>query len=95
MSRQILMLLTSWSALVTAYIVLLVWRKQLERTEDDTLHVLADRSVLSAQESMAHKMDLLERWSRILISLVILSGLVIAGIYMYSVWVSNTNATPV
>ena len=91
MNSQIMMLMTSWFVLVIAYVGLFIYRKQLERGEDDTVHVLADNRVLSAQETIAHKMEALERWSKILITVVILYGLIIGGMCLYSVWQANLN----
>jgi hypothetical protein len=84
-----MMLVTSWSVLLAAYVILFVYRKQLERSEDDTIHVLADANVLNAQQSIAQRMTVLERWSKIVGVTVILYGIVVAGIYLYSVWQSN------
>jgi hypothetical protein len=91
--NNIVMLFTSWSVLLAAYVVLFIYRKQLERSEDDTLHVLAETSVLSNQQSIAHKMTVLERWSRIVGVVVLAYGAIIAAIYLYSVWQSNLNVT--
>ena len=91
MNSPILMLVTSWFALVAAYVALFIYRKQLEAHEDDSIHVLADNRVLAAQENMAHKMEALERWSKILMAVVIVYGLVVGGMYLYMVWQSNLN----
>ena len=93
MNSQFFMLFTSWTVLLAGYIIVFIYRKQLERNEDDTLHVLADNRVLSNQQAIAHKMDVLERWSKILGVSVILYGIVVAGMYLYSVWQSNLNVT--
>lgn len=95
MNSQLIMLLTSWTVLLTAYVVLLIYRKQIEHSEDDTLHVMADSRVLTTQETIAHKMDVLDKWAKILITVVIVYGLIIAGIYCYHVWQTNINAMPV
>jgi hypothetical protein len=89
MDSHIVLLFTSWTVLVAAYVILFIYRKQIERSEDDTLHVLAENTVLTNQQSIAHKMTVLEHWSRILFFVVLVYGCIIAGIYMYSVWQSN------
>ena len=44
--------------LVLSVIVLAVWRKVIAKHEDDTLHVLADSSVIAQQVSIAHKLEI-------------------------------------
>ena len=89
MNSPIMMFATSWFVLVAAYVALFIYRKQLEAHEDDSTHVLADNRVLAAQQTMAHKMEALERWSKILMAVVIVYGLLIGGMYLYSVWQTN------
>lgn len=91
MNSHIMMLVTSWSIFAIAYIALLIYRKQVESHEDDTLHFTSDSSVLNAQQTIAHKLDTLDRWSKILMAVVIGYGVIVASLYLYSVWQSNSS----
>ena len=93
MNSQLWIMVGTWSVFLVAYVILLTHRKQMERSEDETLHVLADSRLVSMQEAIAHKLEVLDRWSKILLAVVIVYGLAIAGYYLYSVWQSNLNAT--
>ena len=93
MNSQIVLLAGSWSVLVAAYVILFIYRKQVERNEDDSIHVLADNRVLATQQSIAQKMNVLERWSKIVGITVVVYGLVVAAAYIYSVWQSNLNVS--
>ena len=93
MNSQLWIMIGTWSVFLVGYVVLLTYRKQMERSEDETLHVLADSRLVSMQETIAHKLDVLDRWCKILLAVVIVYGLAIAGYYLYSAWQSNLNAT--
>ncbi len=86
MNGQMIWMISTWLVLVIAYVVLAIYRKQVEKEEFDNLHVMADANLISKEESMAHRMDVLDRWAKVLVSVIIVYGLIIAGAYMYQAW---------
>ena len=74
--------LAIWSLLALAVIALLVTRKVVASKEDDQLHVL--EGATAQQSDVAHKLDVIDRWGKILTALAVAGGLAIAALYVYS-----------
>ncbi len=81
------LLIASWSVLMAALIALFLYRRQVGRREDDFVHLsAADAQVLTDQASMAQRLDVLDRWMRILFIVVIAFSLLVVAAYLYNVW---------
>jgi hypothetical protein len=86
--------LAVWSFFALIVIGLAVYRKMLSNREDDTLHVAEGTAgMISHQVADAQRIDVIEKWGKSLTAVVVISGLVLAGIYFYGVW--QTGATSV
>jgi hypothetical protein len=84
---NIFVLLSAWLLVLAAFAAVAVLRWQLGRREDDHLHFGAtDGQLVNTQVSIAHKLDVLDRWKSALLVLTILTGLAIAAIHAYNVW---------
>ena len=82
--------LAIWSVLALAIIVLLVMRKVVAAKEDDQLHVLhGTSSVDTAQTVIATKLDVIDKWGKILTVIAVVSGLVIGALYVISTFTSR------
>ena len=75
-----------WVALAAVVIFLIVWRKTVSSHEDETLHL--DAVAVSQQVNVAHKLDVIDKWGKILTAITVLFGLVLGAIYMYQSWVA-------
>jgi len=72
-------------------VVVSLLRWSAGRREDDNLHVLdSDSQLVSIQTVVAHRLDVLDRWRAILVAVVLISGLVLGGFYVYGVWLEGT-----
>jgi len=77
-----------WVLLAVSVVALLVWRKLVARNEDDSLHMLdAASAQRSMQIAVAEKLELIDKWGKILTIAAVGYGLVLAGVYIYQVWV--------
>src|SRR4051794_16327968 len=77
----------SWLVLFLCLVVVTFVRLSVGRQEDDHIHVFdADNKLVSTQSAIAHRLDLLDRWRTILMVVVLISGLMLAGLYLYGVW---------
>jgi hypothetical protein len=85
---NIVPLISSWALLAAAVVGLVVYRKMVSSREDDTLHL--DQSTASQQNTVAHKLEVIDRWGKILTAVAFLYGLVVAAVYFFNVW----NTTP-
>ncbi|MGH7870010.1 MAG: hypothetical protein ACREP9_20830 [Candidatus Dormibacteraceae bacterium] len=76
-----------WVVLAAIVIVMIVWRKAISSHEDDSLHVL-DGGAASQQLNVTHKLDVIDKWGKILTAVTVVFGLVLGAIYLYQSWVA-------
>ena len=86
---NIVPLVSSWALLAVVVLGLVIYRKMIASNEDDTLHVM-DQSAASHQNAVAHKLQTIDKWGKVLTAIAFVYGLVVACVYFYNVW----NATP-
>jgi hypothetical protein len=78
---NLLPLLVVWIALAVGVLGLFVWRQSLARGEDDSLHVM--HGVLTDQTALAQKLDVIDKWGKIVTTVTVLLGLLIAAAYIW------------
>jgi hypothetical protein len=89
------LLLGLWAAVLAAYATVTIMRWNLGKREDDHLHVLdSEQQLISTQTSIAHKLDVLDRWKTALLVLVILLALLIGAFQIWRVW-SESSTQPI
>lgn len=76
-----------WLALAVVVIGMIIWRKNVTNHQDEALHVL-DAGAVSQQVSVAHKLEVIDKWGKILTALAVIFGLVLGAIYMYQSWIA-------
>jgi hypothetical protein len=86
---NIVPLVSSWALLAAVVLGLIIYRKVVSSREDDTIHVLDNRAT-AQQNVVAHKLEVIDKWGKILTAVAFLYGLVVAVVYFFNVW----NATP-
>jgi len=76
-----------WGVLAVVVVVMFIWRQTVARSEDDYLHVADDTgATVTQQASVAHKLDVIDRWGKILTVVAVVYGLLVAGAYLWQVW---------
>jgi len=78
-----------WSLLAASVIALIVWRKIVASHEDDSLHVL--QGSVSQQVTVAHQLEVIDRWGKTLTVVALVVGLVLAALFIYQNWVTASN----
>jgi ADP-ribosylglycohydrolase len=78
--------IAAWVILALIVIALAIQRIREGKREDATLHMLESEREVEQQEQMAKKITRIERWGQALTVVVVLYGLVLAGVYVYHVW---------
>ena len=74
-----------WAVLTTVVVILAIYRRRLDLKVDDTLHVLdSEAASIPAQEEVAKKLVVIDRWGKILTVVAVLYLLGIAAAYIYS-----------
>ena len=75
-----------WVVLAAVVVFLIVWRKTVSIHEDETLHL--DAGGISQQLNVTHKLDVIDKWGKILTAITVIFGLVLGAVYMYQSWVA-------
>lgn len=84
----------AWGVLALVVIGLAVMRKMVASHEDDTLHLSGDASaVVSEQTAVARKLEMIDKWGKVLTIVLVVSGLVLGGLYAYEIFTSSSSAT--
>lgn len=80
-----------WAVLTTVVVVLAIYRKKVNGTVDETLHVLdAEAGAVGTQNVVARKLATIDRWGKTLTIVAFLYLLAIAGWYLYSVFADTS-----
>jgi uncharacterized membrane-anchored protein len=79
-------------ALAVTLLVLFAWRKTVARNEDDNLHVMDGAAVqqTAQQAAVAQKLELIDKWGKILTLVTIIYGAIVGGLYMYQTFIQNS-----
>lgn len=79
-----------WACIAGAAILVALYRKLLTRNEDDYLHVAeGEAKAIPQQVAMAQKLDVIDRWEKILLIATVVTGLALGGAYIYHLWVAS------
>lgn len=85
MNESLMFFAISWAILACVVLALAIYRKVVALAEDDSLH-LAGPSMETQQTTVAHRLDVIDRWGKILTVAVLAYGIVLAGVYVYFSW---------
>jgi Flp pilus assembly protein TadB len=89
MNLNFLPLLVVWIALALVVLALFIWRQSVSRGEDDSLHVM--HGALTQQTSLAQKLDVIDKWGKILTVITVLFGLLLAAAFVYGQFVGRAS----
>ena len=79
--------LATWIPLAVLVGVLAIYRNMMASHEDESIHVLdGDAPQVAEQVRLSHKLEVVERWGKILTTIVVIYGLAIGVMYLYYVW---------
>ena len=83
-----------WVVLALLVLALAIYRKVLSSKEDDSMHLAdADAGIVSQQNVLAEKLEVIDKWGKILTIVVVAYGLVLAGLLLYQGWL-QASKTP-
>jgi hypothetical protein len=85
------LLLAVWVAIFAAYTIVVAMRWKLGRREDDHLHFAeSEQQMVTTQASIAHKLDVLDRWKAVLLTVTIVSAIALGLLQLYRTWQANS-----
>jgi hypothetical protein len=93
MNFNLMPLIALWGAMAVSVLVLIVWRKTVARNEDDNLHVLHAEAV-PQQLMVAQKLELIDKWGKIVTAVTVAFGVLIAALFVYQTWVTTSTTVP-
>jgi uncharacterized membrane protein YdcZ (DUF606 family) len=73
-----------WGVLALVVVCLIFYRRAVTSREDDSIHL--EGGIASDQISLAHRLELIDRWGKTLTVAAVVFGLALAAIYLYQVW---------
>jgi hypothetical protein len=74
-----------WALLSIAVLALIAYRKMVSSKEEETLH-LADAAEANHQAVIAHKLEWIDKWGKLLTVIAVVYGVLLAAAYTYHVW---------
>lgn len=78
-----------WGLLAVTVLGLFIWRKTVASNEDDTLHVMSGAS--TQQTVIVQKLDMIDKWGKILTVMAVVLGFAIGGAYVYAQFVGRSS----
>jgi hypothetical protein len=82
MNFNFLPLLVVWTILALVVLAMFIWRRTVASNEDDSLHLM--HGTLSQQTTVAQKLDVIDKWGKILTVVTVLFGLLIVAAFVYA-----------
>ena len=77
-----------WTVLALIVLGLAVYRKILASKEDDSMHLAdAEVALVSGQVVLAEKLEVIDKWGKLLTIVVVAYGLMLAALLLYQGWV--------
>ena len=81
-----------WLLLAVVVLALIAYRKVVSTKEDETLH-LGNAAASTEQLTVAHKLEVIDKWGKLLTVVAVVSGLLLAAGYTYQTWLSSGTPT--
>jgi hypothetical protein len=89
MNFNFIPLFVVWAVLAIGVLAMFIWRRAVASNEDDSLHVL--HGALAPQTAVAQKLDVIDKWGKILTVITVVLGLAIATAYVYGQFVGRAS----
>ena len=87
---------TVWAALGIVTLALAIYRSAFAaHSEEDVVRLgPGEEREIPKQVALAHKMDVIDRWGKILTIVVVVIGLGLAAAYLYQAWLDPSSVPP-
>lgn len=77
--------------LTLSVIAMIIWRQVVARTEDDCLHVLSDSSAVPHQLEVDTKLNMIDKWGKLLTIVTVIYLIVVGSLFVYQQWIRASN----
>lgn len=75
-----------WIVMAIGVIVMIAKRRSVAHQEDESIHV-SDTGAVAHQVEINHKLDVIDKWGKILTAITVIYGLLLGALYLYQSWV--------
>ena len=79
-----------WAVLALAVAAMALYRRTISAKDDESLH-LTNPTVASRQVEIAHKLEVIDKWGKLLTVIAAIYGLLLVIAYTYQNWIRATN----
>jgi hypothetical protein len=83
-----------WVVLGIIVAVLAISRMRLAKREDASLDIFESERQAGQQKEMTKKIAKIDRWGQVLTIVLVLYGIILAGIYIYQAWQQSSKIQP-
>ena len=78
-----------WALIAIVVLALIGYRKLVSNKDDETLHLGSGTEAIPAQQAaIAHKLDVIDKWGKLLTVIAVVYGLLLLALYTYQTWLS-------
>lgn len=82
-----------WGVLALIVLALIVIRRKTAVGEDATLHVMeGDARMIPHQREMAQKLEVIDKWGKLLTVITVVFGLILAVLWVYQSWLTANSS---
>lgn len=92
MNINFLPYLIIWVLLALTVVVLFLKHRTIARQEDAHLDVLETAADAQQQLALDQKLAVVDKWGKILTAITVVSGVVLAGLYLVQTWEQSSRA---
>lgn len=79
-----------WVVMAVGVLALALYRMTVAHHEDDTLHIGEKEAHLVVEQTRVFKrIEAIDWWGKLLTVIAVIYGLVLAGVYLYHVWLES------
>ncbi len=79
-----------WAVLALVVLALAGYRHMISLKEDETLHI-GDITQNTRQVEVAHRLEVVDKWGKLLTIIAAVYGLLLAVAYTYQTWIQASN----
>ena len=78
-----------WVLLALVVLGLAAYRKLISTKEDENLHLADGPAATLQQVAVTHKLDVIDKWGKLLTVVAVATGLLLAAVYTYQTWLGS------
>jgi len=78
-----------WALLAVVVLGLIAYRRIVSNKEDESIHLAEGQAVNNQQMLIAHKLEVIDKWGKLLTVIAVAYGIVLFAIYTWQTWLSG------